>query len=176
MTIPGKEDCLKLLRENGTPENIIAHTMAVHDFAMRVVDRLERQGHRLDRRLVAAAALLHDIEKIKPNHVLAGHDLLVRKGHPEVARVVLKHGLEHLDDERYVPHTTEEKIVFYADKRVKNTTVVTVEERFADIKARYDAPHIDEEQRIVKAIERELLNGDSPDSQEPQAEDQKGTS
>lgn len=157
MTIPTKEDCLKLLQENGTPANIIAHTSAVHDFAMELVDRLEKQGHVVNRGLVAAGALLHDIEKVKKDHITAGHDLLRRKGHPEVARIVVKHGLEHLDDPRFVPQTVEEKIVFYADKRVKNTTVVTVEERFADIRERYKGPSINEEYKLVKKIEAELL-------------------
>ena len=158
MNIPSKEECIKILKENNVPDNIIAHTSKVCDFSMKVVDVLEKRGMEVNRQLVVAGALLHDLKKLSPNdHVIEGHECVKSKGYPEVAELIKKHGLANLDKEDFVPKTWEEKIVFYADKRVKNDTVVSVDERFEYIKKRYNYPEIENEKLFTKNIERELL-------------------
>ncbi len=155
-TIPSREQCLELLHKNGTPPNVIEHCKAVSAFAVLVAEKLQRKNIDINIGLVEAAALLHDIEKLKPNHVKAGHDLLSSKGFKEVAAVVKKHGLENLEDRSYHPKTTEEKIVFYSDKRVRDTSVVSLEERFEYIRKKYNYPSIDAEQTYARNIEEEL--------------------
>ena len=49
----------------------------------------------------------------------------------------------------------EEKIVFYADKRVIENKVLSIEERIIDIGKRYDVP-IKKEMEFTKKIEKEL--------------------
>ncbi len=156
MNIPTNQQCLALLEKNKTPPNVIAHCRAVHNFAVSLSNNLQKKGVEINIPLVESAALLHDIEKIKPSHVIAGHDFVLAEGYPEVAAVMKKHGLEKLDDRSYCPKTTEEKVVFYADKRIQHIQVVPLEQRFAYIRKKYNSPAIDREIAFTKAIENEF--------------------
>ncbi|MBI2542408.1 HD domain-containing protein [Candidatus Woesearchaeota archaeon] len=162
MKIPTKEECLRILKENNVPGNIIAHLNAVHDFSMKVADILEKRGIIVNRDLVSAGALLHDVKKLSPNdHVLEGYEYVKSLGYPEVAMVIKKHGLAHLDDEGFVPGTWEEKIVFYADKRVKGDKIVSVDERFEYIKQRYFQPTKDLNLSGLKSLQTATNSSDS---------------
>ncbi len=156
MNIPTKDQCIELLKGNKTPHNIIEHCEAVSKFAVAIARKIEAKKIPVNKDLVQASALLHDIEKLKKNHVKAGHDLLVQKGFPDVARVVKKHGLENFDDASFHPKAIEEKIVFYADKRVKDTSIVSLEQRFSYIREKYSVPHIEQEFEYAVHIEQEL--------------------
>jgi putative nucleotidyltransferase with HDIG domain len=155
MNIPSQEQCIRLLTDNNTPPNVISHCKAVSTFAVSVAEKIGKKI-KVNKQLIEAAALLHDIEKMRPSHVRAGHDFLLSKGYKEVAIVVKKHGLENFDDESYHPKTTEEKIVFYADKRVRDTSIVSLDERFEYIRKKYNFPGIDKEQEYARHIEEEL--------------------
>lgn len=160
MSIPSKEECFQLLKENGVPDNIIAHVTAVHDFAMEMVDKLEKKGVSVNRALVAAACLLHDIEKLKPDHESKGAEFVTKKGFFELAPLIRKHGLRLILKKEFFPQTIEERLVFYADKRVKGDKTVTLEERFNDIIARYgkDRPNwIKEEMELAREIEQSIM-------------------
>lgn len=84
----------------------------------------------MDRRLVEAAALLHDVDKLLPRddpllslgHGEAGARWLVARGHPELSRAVANHPVTRLSDETHYRRwasfaTREERIVAYSDKR-----------------------------------------------------------
>lgn len=158
MIIPAKQQCLKILKENNVPDNIIAHLNAVHDFSIQLCDVLEKRGIHVNRNLVAAGALLHDIKKTSQNdHVIEGYEFIKSLGFPEVALLVRKHSIVHLQDEEFIPETWEEKIVFYADKRVQGDKVVSIEERFEYARKRYKKPDIEEEFELTKKIEKEVL-------------------
>jgi len=162
--IPTKEECIKLLKDSNVPDNIIAHTKAVCDFSMKIVDALEKRGIKVNKDLVAAAALLHDIKKLSPNdHIEEGYTFLKSIGYPEVAEVVRKHGLQHLGDDDYIPKKWEEKIVFYADKRVKNDRIVSVDERFEYVKKRYNHYDVEKELEFTKKVEKELFGKEKID-------------
>ena len=164
MTIPTKEVCLKILKENNVSDNIIAHSEAVCDFAMKVADLLKKRSIHVNRNLVAAGALLHDIKKINSDdHVVEGFELVKSLGFPELAQVIKKHGLAHLKEQEFVPKTWEEKIVFYADKRVKSDKIVSVDERFEYIKQRYKKDDVAKEINFTKRIEKELLGNEKLD-------------
>ena len=158
MIIPTKEECLKILKEHSVPDNVVAHLKAVHDFSIKICDLLEKRGIHANRDLVAAGALLHDIRKMAPgDHVVEGYELVKFLGFPEVAAVMKKHGLYHLEKEEFTPRTWEEKIVFYADKRVKGDKIVSVDERFEYIKQRYKKDNVEKEIEFTKKIGNELL-------------------
>ncbi len=158
MNIPSKEECIKLLKQNKAPDNIIAHTSAVCDFSMKVCDILEKRNIKANRNLVAAAALLHDIKKIeKGEHEIEGAKYISSLGYPEVAEIIMKHGLKHCHNKKFKPNTWEEKIVFYSDKRLRSDKIVSVDERFEYIKERYKREDVEKEIKLTKYIEKELL-------------------
>jgi len=158
MKIPTKEECLKILKSKNVHDNIIAHTTKVCEFSMKVVDLLESKGIKVNRKLVEAGALLHDVEKLsQKDHIVEGYEFIKSLGYPEVAVVIKKHGLQHVDDESFEPKAWEEKIVFYADKRVKNDKVVSLKERFEYVKKRYGHYDVEKEFEFTKKIEKELL-------------------
>lgn len=158
MSIPTKQQCLKILKQENVPDKIISHLKAVHDFSMKVCDILEKRGIKINRNLVAAGALLHDVKKLSlDDHIIEGYELVKSLGYPKVADVIKKHGLAHLDKEDFAPKTWEEKIVFYADKRIRSDKVVSLEERFEYIKQRYNRDNTEKEFEFTKKIEKELL-------------------
>ena len=158
---PSKEECLKILKQENVPDNIISHLKAVHDFSMRVCDVLEKRGININKNLVAAGALLHDIRKTSPNdHIVEGYELVKYLGYPKVANLIKKHGLMHINKGEFVPKTWEEKIVFYADKRFKGDKMVSLDERFEYIKQRYNRDDTKKELEFTKKIEKELLGNE----------------
>ncbi|MBI2135400.1 HD domain-containing protein [Candidatus Woesearchaeota archaeon] len=157
MNIPSRQQCLQILNNNKTPSNVIGHSKAVCKVAEDVVEKLAEKGIKANKELVIAAALLHDVERLKPNHVIAGAKLVTDLGYPEVAEVMSKHTFNILENR---PKTIEEKIVFYADKRAKHDKIVSVDERYKDLKERYsllDFAALDSELEFTKNIEKELL-------------------
>ena len=156
MKIPTQEQCIEILKKN-VPDNVIAHLKAVCDFSEKVMDIVEKRSIKVNRELVKAAALLHDVKKLSPNHELTGSEYIKSLGYSEVANLIKKHGLSKLNDEDFIPKTWEEKIVFYSDKRLKNDKIVSVDERFEDIRKRYKRDIIEHEYQLTKKIEKELL-------------------
>ena len=118
---------------------------------------IEKKGKKINKNLVIASALLHDIERLKENHVEVGANLLKKLGFPEVSEVVKKHSLYTIGEENITPKTAEEKIVFYADKRVIGNKIVSMEERFKDLEKRYNVD-LSKEFKFTKKIEKELLD------------------
>ena len=103
----------------------------------------------MDRHLVEAAGLLHDVDKVVPRddpaaalpHGDGSADWLTRHGHAELARAVANHPVTRLaDEERYrrwsAFATREERIVAYADKRC-GQRLESMTERFADWERRF---------------------------------------
>src|SRR3989344_7850587 len=157
MKIPTREECIRLLKLNNVPDNIIAHTKKVCEFSLKVCGELEERGIKVNKDLVAAAALLHDIKKLDSGeHEIEGAKYIESLGYPEVAVLIKKHGLRHSHEEGFKPETWEEKIIFYSDKRVKNDKVVTVDDRFEYIKQRYKREDVEKEIKFTKEIEKEL--------------------
>ena len=154
--IPSREECLATLNKNKTPSNVIEHCKAVCRVAEEVADKLMQKGINVNKKLVTAAALLHDIEREKDSHVAEGAKLLKSLGFPEVAEVVKKHSLYPRDDKETLPKTFEEKIVFYADKRVQGNKIVSLGERFQDLKKRYNID-LSKEFEFAKKIEEGLM-------------------
>ena len=114
MDIPTKKECLATLNNNKTPSNVIKHCKIVCRVAEKIADKLIKKKIKLNKKLVIAAALLHDIERAKENHVAKGAKLLKRIGFPKVSEVIKKHSLYRLQQKDRQPRTWEEKIVFYA--------------------------------------------------------------
>ena len=104
-------------------------------------EALAEAGFDLHLPLVTVGALLHDLGKTQclgtlTNHAELGAGILEELGYPHVAQVVREH--VHLDGSILDPRPLREaEVVNYADKRVLHEAVVTLEDRFADLKVRY---------------------------------------
>lgn len=133
--IPTPKECLQILKDHQVPEHIIRHSQIVYQIALYLGRELNKNGEELNLALIAAGALLHDIAKIgEDDHSRAGAELLIRLGYSEIAEIVRQHViLDHPQLEKI----DEAAIVHYGDKRVKHTTIVSLAERFADLRWRY---------------------------------------
>ncbi|PIN70872.1 hypothetical protein COV94_00845, partial [Candidatus Woesearchaeota archaeon CG11_big_fil_rev_8_21_14_0_20_57_5] len=126
--IPSREQCLRVLDE--MPENVKQHCFAVEAIAVREAERLGA-----DVKLCSRAALLHDCRRLSPEHADVAADLVAAKCWPELATAIRRHPLHCILTDP--PHTMEERIVFYADKRVIGSKEVSLDERLSDIVERY---------------------------------------
>jgi putative nucleotidyltransferase with HDIG domain len=140
---------------------VMHHSIVVKRFAMEIADDLEKSGVAVNKELVSAAALLHDIMKLEAQvcHGIEGGEFLRKKGFHEVASIVEKHCLNNLSRPELVPRTTEEKLLMYADLRVGTGRVVSLDERFEYIRQRYkpkDPSVLEEAKAFAKQLEWEL--------------------
>ena len=83
---------------------------------------------KLDLERVERAALVHDLAKGKPNHEELGGEWLEAAGFTDIASIVALH--RDLPDPESTP-ITERVLVFMADKFVAGSTVVPLEQRYA---------------------------------------------
>jgi len=187
--LPSSEKVETWRKEVSLQPHIIEHCEVVADFTTRCANVLTERGMILRPLALQKAAQLHDLmrffdfhrginasyeeasnetqkvwEKWKQKYPNAdGHEsacaaFLQEHGYPELAEIVTLHGLGSPNP----PHMTiEQKLLFYADKRVKFTEIVTLEERFRDFNERYENG---EESGFAKkwyeetiALERELF-------------------
>ncbi|MFZ0134599.1 MAG: HD domain-containing protein [Desulfobacterales bacterium] len=140
MRIPSRATCYRLMRETAMLDNIVRHSLQVCRVADWLVRQLARQDRALNRDLVEAAALLHDITKTRSlttgeKHSESGCDLLVDYGFAEVGDIVRQH--VKLDTYFESDTPSEAEIVNYADKRVLHDRIVSLDERMAYILERY---------------------------------------
>ena len=71
-------------------------------------------------------------------HVEAGYQVLMAADEPVIALIIKKHGLNSLLDSTICPQTLEEKVIYYADKRVRHDEIVTITDRLKDLRDRYN--------------------------------------
>jgi putative nucleotidyltransferase with HDIG domain len=132
MRIPTKKQSFQLICQMEMLDHIVGHSLQVCRVATNLVDYLTDPCPNLNRDLVQAAALLHDITKTRSfktneNHALTGARFLSERGYPEVGSIVRQH--VQLDAYFVSTNPTEAEIVNYADKRVLHEEVVTLKER-----------------------------------------------
>ncbi len=140
MRIPEKKECLEILAVMQMPGHIQAHSELVCRVALLLTDQLMAAGVSLNRPLVFASALLHDITKPRSfntgeNHSKTGGEYLTSLGFPEVGHIVRQHVI--LDRYAEGEPPAEAEIVNYADKRVLHDKVVSLDDRMEYIMHRY---------------------------------------
>jgi uncharacterized protein len=138
--VPTREECLKLMNQFGMLSHIIDHSIEVAKIALFLSTELNKRGQRIDLGLVEAASLLHDITKTeflktKQDHARTGCQLLKEMGYERVGEVVAEH--VQLSNSKDPSSVLEEEVVNYADKRVRHDRIVSLKERFSDLKDRY---------------------------------------
>jgi uncharacterized protein len=151
-----------MLAEYHVPPHMINHSRAVAKLAVFLAHRLNENGAAVDVTLLEGACLLHDLlrvhdfkesdynnfernlpeeEKAKwqrirakykaSSHEDVGYDIL-KEQYPALALAIKRHRYMVLLDEKEKPDTWEEKLLYYADKRVMHETIVPLKERLAE--------------------------------------------
>lgn len=162
--IPTEVQAKALWDKYQLPEKKRIHVALVTKVAMDLANKINKP---INRPLLLAAGLLHDIDKVIPKlpgerHPDTGVRILREEGMDEVADVVTKHSLHMILDPRTAPKTWEEKLLYLADKMVKQE-VIGVDARFA----LWNNEHLPEEAQReldlaypkVKQLEKEILGG-----------------
>jgi predicted hydrolase (HD superfamily) len=174
--IPTKEQITVLWDRYHLLEKTRVHVACVTKVATFLAYQLRIQNSefRVNEKLLFAGCLLHDLDKnIQPlngeMHPQTAVRILKEEGMGEVAELIKNHSVQNIEDEKTAPKTWEEKLLFLADKMVKQD-VITVDKRFALWLAEDDLP---QEQKAmlrrvypkVKSLEREVFSliGITPD-------------
>jgi len=167
--IPSRDECLAILRDCRVPAHIVRHSKTVARFGVFLARELARRGVVVDVELVERACLLHDIFRVcefplqdfspfeqpvteddkatwralKERHAGTGHEdaacAFLRDRYLVLAETIRKHryaAIVHEDDR---PQTWEEKLVYYADKRVMHDAIVPLRVRLEEAHKRHAA-------------------------------------
>jgi putative nucleotidyltransferase with HDIG domain len=164
--IPSREECIKLLKKHGYyKEHIpIIHAELVERVALKISDMLISKGIDIDKRVVSAAALMHDIgkeDKDHKDHAVRGYNICMSEGLDPRICIAIKHHEAGVA----IPElkTWEEKIVSYADK-ICNTEVDGLDGRFDDWRKRFPEhyekhkEHLEKSHARATELEKEILN------------------
>lgn len=184
MDYPGNKECYELIRQYGLPREILQHSEKVKEICLLLGRELKKTGQNVDLGLLESAALLHDLFKpcdyddkkycLRVRELAGGVKGLERMKHagmfyqvfkekyPVLAKVVLNH--------RYMAIKTgldswEEKLLYYADKRVKFDEIVSLKERLDDLHSRYQdrekqsgfSEYVKEIDAMIFELEKEIF-------------------
>ncbi len=137
MAVPDRTIARGMLADEGLPDGIVVHSEGVARVAVAAAAMLAEVEIPIDRALVEAAALLHDIDKLEVRrdggeHGVVGARRLEALGYPELAMPVASHPVSALlDDDRY-PIGWPSVLVAVADRHV-GREFMTVDERLDDM-------------------------------------------
>jgi len=163
--IPSREECDKLIAQHSMRPNIVEHSIQVMHVSLAITDNL-KNGVAVNRGLVIAAALLHDITKTRSletneRHDISGGELLREMGFTSAAEIVE----QHVVFQNFNPQgrLEEREIIYYADKRVNHDKIVTIEERVHYLIQRYGNTEeirslILQNKILVLAVERKIAS------------------
>lgn len=165
--IPSIPECVQLMEQYEMLANIRHHSLVVARLADQLLTGLYAFAPELpqvDRHLVIAGALLHDIAKTPClnsacDHAKVGADICRQHGFPEIAAIVEEHVLlSHYEPDQYTNgHFTAREIVYYADKRVRHNVVVNLDERLEYILDRYSKDNPSRQQLIQTNFSKCLI-------------------
>ncbi|MBP7053760.1 MAG: HD domain-containing protein [Phycisphaerae bacterium] len=157
--LPNREECIEILRACHVPVHIVKHSKAVAKLGVFLARRLAENEILVNVELVECACLLHDIfrvcefpledfsrfqqvvteedkakwRRLKEQHGGVQHEdaacAYLKDAYPILAQAIRKHRYSAIVDPQDKPGTWEEKLVYYADKRVMHHTIVPLQER-----------------------------------------------
>ena len=186
-SLPTRKECLDILAEYHVPPHIVNHSRAVAKLAVFLAQRLNQNYAAVDTTLLEGACLLHDLlrvldfkesdfnrfertlpegEKAKwrrlrtkykaSSHEDAACDILKEK-YPALALTIKRHRYMALLDDKDRPDTWEEKLLYYADKRVMHERIVSLKERLAEGHKRNVLSHGSSAQSKIDTAKVDLL-------------------
>ena len=94
----------------------------------------------LNRVRVMKACLLHDLCRAEKQHARVSAEAIRKEGYPVIAALVAGHHEAAYSEREAQGPLTEAEILFYADKRVQEDKLVSVEERFRESRKKCRSP------------------------------------
>jgi uncharacterized protein len=170
-----EKKALEILAKCNTPKEVVLHSVAVKDTCLKLCDLLSQKNatFKLDRGMIAVAALLHDVGRSKTNginHAVEGakiirglngeHDPWIEA----IARICERHiggGITRegakklgLPDGDYVPKTIEERIIAYSDNMIDDSSGAPVFRGASWALSQYEKKHgeTSEPARMVREL------------------------
>jgi len=138
--IPTVKECYDLMDQYGMLDNVREHSIVVAEVVRAISHGLVTSGVQISVDKAVAGALLHDIAKSQclqtgGDHAALGREICLKHHLDEIADIVA----EHIWLKSYSLDAvySEKEIVYYGDKRVLHTSVVSLDERMHDIIDRY---------------------------------------
>lgn len=128
----------RLYQKYETPKQVIRHMRKVAELAMQLMDGM--QMPRLNRMRVTKACLLHDLCRAEKQHARVSAEAIRKEGYPAIAALVAVHHEAVYSEREAQGPLTEAEILFYADKRVQEDKLVSVEERFRESRKKCRTP------------------------------------
>lgn len=163
-SIPSINECLTLMDEHDMLDNIRAHSFMVARVAEALISKMNRgktAQYLPNLNLVLAGALLHDIAKTpclnnQGDHARMGRDICVEFGYPDIGEIVREHVILYdFSPDRYLQGKfLAKEIVYYADKRVKHDTIVSLDQRLDYIIKNYGNNNENRHHLIRKNFQR----------------------
>ena len=185
MKLPTREQCLGYFNEYKVPLNIKEHCLKVEEVAVFLAKKLNESGKEVDAVLVSRIALLHDIFKVVVldlenqtppyNYQYSEEELamwrqlrekyqgyyegdvaclIFNKEFPELAYSLRRVGMPKDPDKN-----DEEMLVHYADWRTSQDKIVSLQERLAYLRKRYqkEADDWPTDEKIIVKYEHKIM-------------------
>jgi hypothetical protein len=195
--LPSREECDDLIEACRVPTHIVEHSEAVARLGVFLAERLNDAERTVDVALVDRACLLHDIlrvcefpledfswsespvteadqatwRRLKAQYDGTGHEdaaaAFLKATYPVLAETIRRHRYTAILAAEDKPRTWEEKLVYYADKRVMHDTIVPLRARLDEAHRRnaarrkaagFDAADIIQIDAAIFALEAELFD------------------
>jgi uncharacterized protein len=170
-----EKDAIKLLRKhsnnNKSFDAVLNHSKAVQKLALEIAKDIKK-NHDVDIDIVRIGSLLHDIGRFKCykensiRHGVEGGKILNNEGLKNYARIAETHigvGITKQDIEKqgldlplrdFVPKTTEEKIIAYADNLIFGSKRVKINKVIERFRKELGEKHIERVIKLHNKIEK----------------------
>ena len=185
-----KSEISKLYKTYHVPKSIISHMKQVANVCKILANKFEGKGIKINKKILINTALTHDVfrvcdikdynpknldpkatkkdieiwQELRDSYKKIGHEMAISRllrnmGEYDLAGIIMKHDFYRIDQLK----TWEEKLLYYADKRVDFDTIVDLKIRFEEGRKRNSDANsnfekiVDTEQKVI-LLEKEIIS------------------